>query len=526
MLEACAMENTLLKSFAFFYLVLFLLKPVSVYGNSLDAAKRAVKKIPYSTPEILAKHQLLTHQKLELAKYAARTHGAIFSDIVSTFKLTSEKNRFLVAMIAAKNNAWRNIKFNVGNFELSDSKLRFRLARSVVTHAPWNLAYLQEWRLSRRESLQLMKDSVAIHPRAEFLKHWHSIPNLTEAETLQLLLAAAHTTDVYTLFDRRWLPTEASRIILALAIARVSPYFMEYLPFFGISSPEAYRLIVQANLRVPQTQALMFPNELKLSPADLLEAYFTVRDLLGLPQANSLGTNYVNYSEADPVLMLEQFAGFTFPKIERPGHIDQSANISTEDFVTAVESRREETLSAATKIPDLLPINWVRMAYEHFDDGVIAAELLRQCYQLSTRAKLYKPTNALTVAFESVGLKPIWKIDDYSYADRKNIIIELLSLQHKMPLPVFRSIRIDPNLYAPQNSNLFVRFLQSLRARIHHDTAMNEALEWDGWLRLRENLNLTATQIESGTVNNLINRLSERPSALKPLELPSCEGIF
>jgi hypothetical protein len=359
-----------------------------------------------------------------------------------------------------------------------------------------------------------------------------------------LLASARDDFEVAGSFDPDWLPSEKHRIALAMELAVKVENFANYLPRFAIHSSVAYREIVALTLTAPASKALRHARNLKLSDAELLAAYFTVRSAQP-PRVGRDGTQWIYDDLADPIRMLQQMARLYFPEAKRPGFqepdrgaFEMTLNYPTGETVTiydgeteglirGVDSKQEEALAVAASKPDFLPKTWVEMAYKHYGDGAIASELIRQCYRLSRPDDLYSPIDSMALVLRSLGLDPgDWRTQDYAYALGKNLHVEILSLQRHMPEPVFADVAVEPALYAPPQAQSFLEFLRELRARIHYASNMFEWVEWDEWLRLREGLNLRTTGVTVENIAELTAQLRKRPPVTEYRSLPLCHTVF
>lgn len=495
------------------------------------AAERALNENVVKTSENLQGFNLSEEERFALAWQAARHTGAVFTPLIPYYRLQSERDRYNLAMRAAAFNTCITCRFDVPAFELATYEWRLGVIKASLQSSFLHLDELGAWELSREDSIGVFLHAARFHG-TRVKDFWHLIPNIQEHEIRDILLAAAESShsanpgeDLAAKFDAAWLETEAYRVELARTLSAKVSNFLPHIHRFNIASGKSYDDIVQLNLTVPRTTALLYPESLRLSDQALFNAYMTLRDRdsNGAPVPGERDIYFIDFH--DPILLLETLGRFKFPEFKRPGLRNPWADDT--GTPTAIEDHHSDDVRAlAAKRPKILPPSWVDAAFGHYASRIMGKELLRQCYRLSTTTKRFEPRDSLHIVLEASGLNGLaWDLSDYEPAAARDLHVELLSLMHHMPQPLFHGIDVDPKLYGPAHIRTFLSFLKTLSQRIHWRSRQNQRLEWDAWLRLRDRLRLPENGINLANIYEMIALTRMRPP-LKTDGLPSCQGAF
>lgn len=507
-------------------------------GNSYEDAVFAVRVDSYKTAKEIGRYQLTSDQEFEIAKVIAKGHGAVFTELIHYFTRLDELQRFKTGLIAASNNYWGNVKFDVDAFRLEEPRYHKALIRAAVRRSDYQIQFLGDWGLERPDIYENFKVAARRHG-LHIMPHLHILGDVSQAEMKELLFEAPKGRLGYHLpsdFKASWLVAADDRFDLAMELADRWDISSK-LPNFTLPPDDPrYSDLVNKLFERPENGALRYSQHLNLSDAELLAAFFRLRDRDCQARPNEPGTAYFFSTVThNPIDMIENIGGFHLPSFERQGAPElfkcsfrvQFADgtiydSAAEDLFREPEPQQvDDLLQFADQHPDLLPRNWVETAFDMYQHRMLAVEIIRKCYFQSEPGSLVNPEHPLEIAFREVGLDPE-SVDFNNYDQRVgfNLCAELLSLSHAFPLPAFKSLEIDPEFLTAENAPRFTKFCRDIRMRLHWESNECDCYEWDSWLRLKSKLKFEQVGFSLATLNALTDLLSERPERKDDEALP------
>ncbi len=502
-------------------------KPI---GRSYADARKAFELNTYKASDIVHEFDLTSDQEFELAKMAAEKQGGAYSEHIVKFRRLTEQQRYDSALLAAQKNHWANVEFNIDNVRLSSYEKRLALYKVALFRSSYQIRFVKKWGFPKNVIFECLLQT-ARQSVFELLHYRKEIEEFTTEEFKRLILETTkgrYVTDAMEAFQVEWFPTYKDRLEVAGYFAEKNIYFVDHIGKF-VLLPEDEKRLLEVNRKVPKTRLLKELERFGFSDREILETYFELRnrdDLQSLIREKDQ-TEFIFFESSNPIWLIDRIGGFTFPDFERPGFEDPFRIVTTqihadghvETYDSKVADMEREDLESVDDIlafakahPDLLPEKWVSVAFEPYRKRVLVGPLLRSAYRLSSREKMFDPKHSLDIACQAAGLRcGDRKLEDYSRELGMALLVELLSLQLKFPLPAFTLIAVEPELLNPSQVRIFIKFLHELRMRVHHDAENEEYQEFDRWLRLRSSLGLVANGITRSNIQHLIRHLKKRP---------------
>lgn len=475
-------------------------------GNDYAAAVDAFENNSYYASEDVQKYDLTQEQVFEFAQKAAKSHGAVFSDLIQNFKIQNIEKRFELGLIAAQSNSWANVEFVVDNFDLaSRPSLRLRLAEAALRRSGYQGRFIRKWKkkwqLSDQQVFRLLL-ILAKRPDSK-LKDLTSnlkLVELTEAQRVELALAI----DIDEIEEiKKFKLSRESLLQIARVKAQEDSYFPKKAALFKLAEEEAFEL---AKINLLNTR---FNNRLKI----------TGPDGFNLSDSNIWRFMYEVY------VLNQPFSDLLYEVIAFSGYY--VSDIWNFDVVTNNGSNRSERMEweqekfkrleeFSNKHPLLLPPKWYDAVNLGFLEADLRLPLLRIAYRLSNAKEYFSVQDSEQLLIRTVGLSDRFSGFTRIYSDEhKNLIYRaLLFISQYISYPYLEKIDIDPRIFNPQNLSTFIRFVQLIHTEIVGDMRYKTPRqEQSVWTRTVHRFRLRDRPLTPERLEKIVKVLSKKDCA-------------
>lgn len=406
-------------------------------------------------------------------------------------------------MIAALNDHWSNVKFDLKAFALEqEPKLKFELAKAVLTKNSYSAKFLREWNFPTAQVFQLLKLVADQRGNGNVAKYLIVAP-LSEQQRFEIAkIAARRDLDQFAEDFSKYRITDAKLLdLLFESTARVNGRFGKYARKFGIRNVDRLRELAEIALTYPKRPTateFLGPEHFNLNDEDLITVYYKhVRP-----------RRY--YS--DPLEDLLANRG-----ISRPSHMVAYGDPLDPNSYTVEKARAawSEYRQLAKKHPRLLPEQWLDVA-EPTDilEPDISVELLRALYGLSNENQFYMPSSSIEILCQAVHLPcKDMKVEEYSPTAIKKFFRFLLPM-HEFITPAFFKVKVDPSVFDPAHIDGFIRLLATIReGGVPPNGIQVHGIGEEQWKSWKRKLKLSRSGIHPENLEKLIERVQTIGSA-------------